>query len=174
MSALPNLLSRRGARNFTSTSIRVEDKKNACVIHPKDYCQAVKENIKTFKKKELTSGVVRAESKSRAYVSTLLYIDDPIGEVEDLYNEYEFSYHQHYGMNKALIDDIRAKNQYPYAIADMVDYLYVSKNERAKYDSQRDKLKEQYKTLVNLMKEDMTASSVEFYMIENEYYEELI
>ena len=42
------------------------------------------------------------------------------------------------------------------------------------FNSQRDKLKEQYKTLVNLMKEDMTASSVEFYMIENEYYEELI
>ena len=126
-----------------------------------------------------------ANCKEKLKLNTVIgFADDPIGEVEDLYNEYEFSYHRHYGMNKALIDDIRAKNQYPYAIADMVDYLYVSEEERKKFTSQRDKLQKQYKTLIKLMKEDMTASietnmkgsnivpAME-YKVASEYYEEL-
>ncbi|PCI26299.1 MAG: hypothetical protein COB67_10210 [SAR324 cluster bacterium] len=150
--------------------------------HHKEYSKNVKHTQKDLAKKSTTKEEITKQT--RAYLSIVVDIDDPIGEVEDLYNEYESSYHRHYGMNKALIDDIRAKNQYPYAIADMIDYLYVSEKEREKFNSQRDKLQEQYKTLVTIMKEDM-ISHIESnmignnivpameYRIANEYYEEL-
>ncbi len=177
-------LSKTQVANFPSTSIKVEDKKNACVIHPKVYSKAVKEDIKAFKKKELTSGVVTAESKTRAYVSSLLYINDPIGEVEDLYNEYEFSYHQHYGMNKALIDDIRAKNQYVYATTSLLEYLYIDDAQDKRHKTNKQHLQDLYEKLIDLVLTQMNGAIEENmpgknivpaidFKIANDYYNEL-
>ncbi|WP_422079249.1 hypothetical protein [Sulfurimonas sp.] len=137
---------------FTTTRITIESKKNSCIFHHKEYSKNIKLSEKIFKKHIYSAKDIKENSKSRKYLSTIIFLDDPVGEVEDLYNEYEFSYHRHYGMNKSIIDAIKEKNQYAYTIAEILDYLYVNTSEQKLYDKQRDELREQYILLADELK----------------------
>ncbi|WP_324172825.1 hypothetical protein [Sulfurimonas sp.] len=134
---------------FTTTRITIESKKNSCIFHHKEYSKNIKLSEKVFKKHIYSAKDIKENSKSRKYLSTIIFLDDPVGEVEDLYNEYEFSYSYHYGQNKSIIDDLRAKNQYPYAVADLLEYLYVDEKEQTIYDEQIEELKTQYEILLD-------------------------
>jgi len=175
-------LSEADKAHFKALTITVEDAKTPRVKHHKNYSKKPTCTNKELREVFITQEEAKALKKP--YQNLVIEIEDPIGEVEDLYHEYEFSYHRHYGMNKALIDDIRAKNQYAYAIADMLDYMYVSTEEKKNYQKQNEALKQQYKKLISLMKSDMIPS-IEEYMhginikpavdmdLAKEYYDEI-
>jgi hypothetical protein len=158
-------LSEQELQNFKPLKLNLTDAANSCTPYPKEYAKSIKLSQKEFQKRfTLSYKALHKEYVDITYVNTILLFDDALGEIEDLYNEYEFSYNYHYGYNKALIDNIKAKNQYAYAVADMLDYLYVSDDEQEEYDVQTKKLKEQYETLVTLLKEDM-PHAIESFMI---------
>jgi hypothetical protein len=175
-------LSEDDRTNFEPSIITIGDPKNIHVQNHKNYSKSVKHEEKAIKKIFLSQK--EAKRLNKAYLNIVIPLEDPIGEVEDLYNDYEFSYHRHYGMNKSLIDDIRAKNQYPYAIADMIDYLYVNNKEKNAYEEQNEALKEQYEKLLQLTREEM-GEAIESHMdnsnlvpaldyeVATDYYDEL-
>jgi hypothetical protein len=120
----------------------------------------------------------------KPHLNILISLNDPIGEVEDLYDVYEFVYQRHYAMNKSLIDDIRAKNQYPYAVADMLGYLYIDDTKSKRHEADKRKLQDLYETLVDLTQTQMSGAIEENmaganiipamdYKIANDYYNEL-
>jgi len=98
---------------FPHLELTIESKKNSCVFHHKEYSKNIRIKEKSLKNHIYSTKDIKEHSKSRKYVSMLVFLKDPVGEVEDLYNEYELSYNYHYGHNKAIVDDLRAKNQYP-------------------------------------------------------------
>jgi len=104
-------LSTADLSNFTPTLINIGSSKNPHIQHHKVHSKAVRYDEKTFEKEKLISQE-EAKKRSSSHINILGYIDDPIGEVEDLYHEYEFSYHFHYGVNRPLINDLREKNHY--------------------------------------------------------------
>ena len=141
---------------FTPTILSVGDASSPYVKHHKNYSRAIKHKEKEIKEVFLSND--EAKKLNKPYLNMVLELEDPIGEIEDLYNDYEFSYHRHYGMNKALIDGIRAKNQYPYAVADMLDYLYVSEADKKASDEHIQKLKDQYKIMSSIIMKDFTKA----------------
>ena len=167
---------------FTPVTLTLEDKKNSCIENYRTLAKQCILTEKEFDKKLIPLKTL--QKKEPKHYNLTVQLEDPIGEVEDLYNEYEFSYHRHYAMNKELIENIRGKNQYVYAVADILDYLYVDEKETEAYNIQNNKLKKQYQTLIKLMQEDMTnfiednmignnLSPAIDYDIANEYYEEI-
>jgi len=134
---------------FTPSILTLGDTNADYLKHYKDLSKSVKHTEKDFSKKVTT--LKNLQDSNTNYKSVLIEIKDPIGEVEDLYNEYEFSYHRHYGMNKSLIDDIRAKNQYPYAVADMLEYMHVAKDEEDKLKERVRKLQEQFQNMIDII-----------------------
>ncbi|XOB63245.1 hypothetical protein ACMC56_05405 [Campylobacterota bacterium DY0563] len=81
-------------------------------------------------------------------------IDDILAEIEDLYFEYHTRYKVAYRKNHDIIEDIKERNKYPYTIANLVDYFYVSKDEEKIYKKDTEKLKTLYNKLVGLLLSD--------------------
>ncbi|QKF81480.1 hypothetical protein [Halarcobacter ebronensis] len=87
-------------------------------------------------------------------VNIVCIIEDILAEIEDLYLEYHTRYKVAYRKNHDIIEDIKARNKYPYTIANLVDYFYVSKNEEKIYKEDTEKLKTLYNKLVGLLLSD--------------------
>ncbi len=175
-------LTKSNLGDFTAIEVTLTDSKNLYIQHHKNYSKLPSYIEKDLKKLYLSQD--KAKALKQKYLNIVTYIPDPIGEVEDLYNDYEFSYHMYYGQNKPIIDTIRGQNQYPYAVADMLDYLYVSKDERDKSLNQRKALHKHYENLIQFAKEDMVEIIEENMIgknifpvfdakIASEYYDEL-
>jgi hypothetical protein len=139
---------------FTPNGITIESKKNSCVFHHKEYSKGIKLPEKLLKKHIYSAKDIKENSKSRKYLSTIIFLDDPIGEVEDLYNEIEFSFYRAYSHNKTFIDRVKERNAYGYGIANFMDELEVNSQEKKERQETKKKLKEAYYTLVEGMKEE--------------------
>jgi hypothetical protein len=82
--------------------------------------------------------------KNKSSFCVAAIMDDPIGEIEDLYNDYEFSFKYRYAHNKPAFDALREKNAYAYEIARLFKYLYVDKNRQEKYKKKIAQLRDKY------------------------------
>ncbi|MDR3162654.1 MAG: hypothetical protein LBT81_02190, partial [Helicobacteraceae bacterium] len=87
-------------------------------------------------------------------------INDPIGEIEDLYNGYEFSYLYRRAVNKPVFDELRDKNAYAYGIASIMDYLYVDKSRQEAYKKKIKNLHSNYTELHNAVANDLGKALV--------------
>ncbi|RYA23765.1 hypothetical protein CRU96_06545, partial [Malaciobacter halophilus] len=79
------------------------------------------------------------------------FIEDPIGEIEDLYEEYYTNYKLAYSYNQNIFDDIKKRNSYAYTIANLVDYFYVSDFEEEKYRKNLFTLRDCYKEFIEMI-----------------------
>ncbi|RXJ87738.1 hypothetical protein [Arcobacter sp. CECT 8985] len=67
--------------------------------------------------------------------------------MEDLKEYYEFSFKKNFVDNESIIDDIRDKNAYVYTVSNQLNYFYVPKDRKEKYDKNIKKLRNQYEFL---------------------------
>ena len=175
-------LDKKQREMFAVTTLSLGEKKASYI---KDYRVLAKSHVLSEKEfKNRLTPLKKLQQAQPRYYNTVVLIDDPIGEVEDLYNEYEFSYHRHYAMNKELIEDIRGKNQYVYSVVNLLDYLYIDNTEKNRHKSRKSDLQKLYNKLVDLVSLQM-GSAVEEYMagkniapaidykVANDYYSEL-
>ncbi len=88
----------------------------------------------------------------------IVNIKDPIGQIEDMYNIFEFKYKNNYSFNNKYIQDIKKRNSYVFTIANQIDYLYVKEDEQKIYDEHINKLKKLYTKLANaVLKSSITS-----------------
>ncbi|WP_419767550.1 hypothetical protein [Arcobacter sp.] len=79
------------------------------------------------------------------------FLEDTIGEIEDLYEEYYTNYKLAYSYNQKIFDEIKTRNSYAYTIANLVDYFYVSDFENKEYRENLFILKNCYSKLVEMI-----------------------
>ena len=79
------------------------------------------------------------------------FLEDSIGEIEDLYEEYYTNYKLAYNYNQKIFDEIKTRNSYAYTIANLVDYFYVSGFENKKYRENLFILKDCYSKFVEII-----------------------
>ncbi|MGB6329010.1 MAG: hypothetical protein WBF48_08780 [Halarcobacter sp.] len=88
-------------------------------------------------------------------LNILCIIDDILGEIEDMYVRYHTNYKLALAHNDPIIEDIKRNNSYTYTIANMVDYFYLSKEERKIYNDSMQELKNIYNDMVSLLLTDL-------------------
>ncbi|RXJ68502.1 hypothetical protein CRV08_06640 [Halarcobacter ebronensis] len=79
------------------------------------------------------------------------FLEDSIGEIEDLYEEYYTNYKLAYSYNKKIFDDIKKNNSYAYTVSNLVDYFYISNSELSEYRANVTVLKDCYKRFIELL-----------------------
>ncbi len=141
-------------KKFKSTVITIESKKNSCVFHHKEYSKNIKLSEKILKEHIYSAKDIKENSKSRKYLSTIIFLDDPIGEVEDLYEEMHSNFYRAYSHNKTFIDRVKERNTYAYSVANFMDELELSSKEKLEREKTKKKLSEAYDTLVEGMKKE--------------------
>ena len=134
---------------FTAKIVTLGKAENDHVQHHKVYSKHKTISEKSLDKKFISQKEAK-ESKAN-YLNLVIKLEDPVGEIEDLYNDYEWSYHFHYGQNKATIEEVRVKNQYPYAVADMLEYMHVEKDEQTNLNTHVTELAKQYKVMQEIV-----------------------
>ena len=103
-------------------------------------------------------------------LNILCIIDDILGEIEDMYVRYYTNYKLALAHNDPIIEDVKKRNQYTYTIANMVDYFYLSKEERKIYNDSMQELKNIYNDmlfcflsendLINILVKDKDISKI--------------
>ncbi len=86
------------------------------------------------------------------------FLEDSIGEIEDLYEEYYTNYKLAYSYNKKIFDDIKKKNTYGYTVANLVDIFHIDE----KQQSDAAKLSNMYARLILLLYTDKTFMDILF------------
>ncbi|WP_324172379.1 hypothetical protein [Sulfurimonas sp.] len=145
-------LTKEQLSKFTPVSVTLSDKKNLHCINHKDYSKSIKHTNKEMK--DILISNKEAKKLNKSHLNIVIEIDDPIGEIEDLYEELECSFHTAYAHNKPLIDRIKQRNAYAYSVANFMDELEVNSKEKQERKKTKKKLKDAYYTLVEGMKED--------------------
>ncbi|WP_324172447.1 hypothetical protein [Sulfurimonas sp.] len=145
-------LTKEQQSKFTPVSVTLTDKKNLHCINHKDYSKSIKHTNKEMK--DILISNKEAKKLNKSHLNIVVEIDDPIGEIEDLYEELECSFHTAYAHNKPLIDRIKERNAYAYSVANFMDELEVNSKEKQERKNTKKKLKDAYYTLVEGMKED--------------------
>lgn len=142
-------------KHFTPSIITIGSKKNAYVQHHKNYSKTVKHEEKAIKKIFISQS--EAKKLNKTYLNIVIPLDDPIGEVEDLYEEMETSFYTAYAHNLPFIKKVKERNAYAYSVANFVDNLYLDGKEREENKALHQKLQDAYYTLVQGVKEDFLA-----------------
>ncbi len=108
--------------------------------------EITKEDIQTQKKFD---PLKIHEKNSKLYpLNVVCTIEDELGIIEDLYQEYESTFKLNFVKNEDIIDDIRDKNAYVYNVASQINYFYVSEERKEKYNKNIKKLSSFYSTFV--------------------------
>lgn len=111
-------------------------------------------DIDSINKNEIEQKLIDAQkSKNEEKNLNIIvgFIEDPIGEIEDLYEEYCTNYKLAYSYNQKIFDDIKKRNSYAYTIANLVDYFYVSDFEEEKYRKNLFILRDCYKEFIEMI-----------------------
>ncbi|WP_404318019.1 hypothetical protein [Malaciobacter canalis] len=111
-------------------------------------------DIDSINKNEIEQKLIDAQkSKNEEKNLNIIvgFIEDPIGEIEDLYEEYYTNYKLAYSYNQKIFDDIKKRNSYAYTIANLVDYFYVSDFEEEKYRKNLFTLRDCYKEFIEMI-----------------------
>lgn len=145
-------LSEEDRKHFTPSIITIGSKKNAYVQHHKNYSNTVKHEEKAIKKIFISQS--EAKKLNKAYLNIVIPLDDPIGEVEDLYHEMESSFYRAYAHNKSFIDKVKERNAYAYGVANFMDEIELNAKEKKERVETKKKLQEAYYTLVEGLKEE--------------------
>lgn len=136
---------------------KAPDKRNSFYIKDVasiDKIEVTKEDIEEQKKY-----VPRKDGK-QTRKNVLVFIEDIIGEIEDMYEQYNSNYKHAYNVNSSIIEDIKEKNTYTYTVANYLDYYYVSKTEQDEYDKNIEILSTEYKKLLNIVLKNPTLSEL--------------
>ena len=116
-------------------------------IYPKDIDSL---NLDEISKKQLQDQVPKnGEVNSNNIV---VYIEDIIGEIEDLYNDYYTNYKLAFTHNKAIFENIKKNNSYAYTVANLVDIFHIDEKQQA----DAAKLSNMYAKLIMLLYTDKT------------------
>ncbi|QDF27566.1 ligand-binding sensor domain-containing protein [Halarcobacter anaerophilus] len=111
-------------------------------------------DIDSIDKNEIEQKLLNAQTpKNGEKDSNIIvgFLEDIIGEIEDLYEEYYTNYKLAFSHNKKIFDDIKEKNSYAYTIANIVDYFYVSSSESKEYRDNLSILKNCYSKFVEMI-----------------------
>ncbi len=135
---------------FTPVKVTVTPSKTIYLNDYGEISKMVSVEAKVLKKKHLITADEAREGTEKT-VATVITLEDPVGEIEDLYDDYEFSYAKHYFLNKGLFTDIKNRNRYAYAVADILDYLYVSEEEQQSFNDQHKSLSECYESMRSIV-----------------------
>ncbi|MGB5918569.1 hypothetical protein, partial [Arcobacter sp.] len=84
------------------------------------------------------------------------FLEDSIGEIEDLYEEYYTNYKLAYSYNQKIFDEIKKKNTYGYTVANLVDIFHIDE----KQQSDAAKLSNMYSRLILLLYTDKTFMDI--------------
>ncbi|RXJ67618.1 hypothetical protein CRV08_09620 [Halarcobacter ebronensis] len=106
-------------------------------------------NLYEIDKKQINAQVPK--NKEKIPDNIVVYLDDIIGEIEDLYYGYSSNYNLAYTHNKAIFEEIKRSNSYSYTVANLVDYFYVSEFENKRYKDNLYTLRDCYKKFVELL-----------------------
>jgi len=113
----------------------------------------LQEKYDPVKEHEEKVALAKKEGKNADFklypLSVVMTVPDAIGQVEDMLNIYEWRYKMNYSKNDSFLNDIKKKNAYTYAVADKMDYFYVSCDEQKTYDTNITKLKELFRKLAD-------------------------
>ncbi len=135
---------------FTPVKVTVTPAKTIYLNDYGEISKMVSIEAKVLKKKHLITADEAREGSDKA-VATVITLEDPVGEVEDLYDDYEFSFSRHYFLNKPLFEDIEKCNRYSYAVADILDYIFVSDSEKSAHKKQNKELSESFERMKEMV-----------------------
>jgi nitrogen regulatory protein PII-like uncharacterized protein len=127
------------------------------IVNPKNLTEQngfTVKNIASLNSNEITVEKIKAQSPKNGEEKSnnlVIYIEDIIGEIEDLYNQYYTNYKLAYSHNEKIFDKIKTDNSYAYTISNIVDYFYVSSYENEEYRKNLFTLRDCYKKFVKIM-----------------------
>lgn len=101
----------------------------------------------------------------------VIYLEDIIGEIEDLYNQYYTNYKLAHSHNEKIFDKIKTDNSYAFTISNIVDYFYVSSFENEEYRKNLFTLRDCYKKFVKMM---FTNTKLYAYILEQKDIENIV
>ena len=109
--------------------------------------------------RELTTDDIKNKVHEEVNTDTkkiLCIIDDILGEIEDMYEQYHTNYKLAFAQNHTIIEDIRKKNEYSYSIANILDHFNVDETEQKEYDKNIKRLKKDYENLIEILRSSPT------------------
>ncbi|QKF78013.1 hypothetical protein [Arcobacter defluvii] len=111
-------------------------------------------DIDSIDKNEIEQKLIDAQKTQNGEKNSNIivgFLEDIIGEIEDLYEKYYTNYKLAFTHNKAIFDGIKKKNSYAYTIANLVDYFYVSSYENKEYRDNLFILKNCYSKFIEMI-----------------------
>ncbi|QDF28476.1 hypothetical protein [Halarcobacter anaerophilus] len=112
-------------------------------------------DIDSIDKNEIEQKLLNAQTPKNGEKNSNIivgFLEDIIGEIEDLYEEYYTNYKLAFSHNKKIFDDIKKKNTYGYTVANLVDLFHIDE----KQQSDAAKLSNMYARLILLLYTDKT------------------
>ncbi|BAK73828.1 hypothetical protein [Arcobacter sp. L] len=118
-------------------------------------------DIDSIDKNEIEQKLIDAQNPQNGEKNSNIivgFLEDIIGEIEDLYEKYYTNYKLAFTHNKAIFDDIKKKNTYGYTVANLVDLFHIDE----KQQSDAAKLSNMYARLILLLYTDKTFMDILF------------